>query len=169
MDDAHKALLDEIRRRLDAAVDDPKVQNRNGTNYRAPHVTRAIDGREDDGPALVKYIKGALRKSADSEVWNALLDADRLDISFEDMVATAEEPIRSLFTDEDRRLAIESLEAQRSVLARRREDAEAVAVAQDQRIVAKMGELSRRDGKPWSPEREAKALEQMAAKRRPTG
>jgi hypothetical protein len=41
----------------------------------------------------VRYIKDALRKSGESEGWNALLDASRLDISFEDMVFNAVEPI----------------------------------------------------------------------------
>ena len=49
--------------------------------------------------------KNVLRKSGESEGWNALLEADRLDISFEDMVLNAGEPIRDLFNDEDREIA----------------------------------------------------------------
>src|SRR4051812_13934640 len=71
VDLAHKALLAEIRRRLEAARDDPKVTNSDGSNYWGPYVTRAINEREHDGPALVRYIKGVLRKSGESEGWNA--------------------------------------------------------------------------------------------------
>ena len=87
MDRAHQALLAEIRRRLDETREDRKITNVGGSNYWGPYVTRAINEREDDGPALVGYVKDVLRKANDSQGWNALLEADRLDISFEDMVA----------------------------------------------------------------------------------
>src|SRR5688500_13390143 len=109
MNEAHKALLAEIRRRLAEARDDPNVTNSDGSNYWGPYVTRAVDQRAHDGPALVQYIKGVLRKSGESEGWNSLLEAGRLDISFEDMVLRAVEPIRGLFSDEDRRIAELSL------------------------------------------------------------
>ena len=67
MEPAHKALLAEIRRRLDETRDDPGVTNAGGSNYWGPHVTRAINKREDDGPGLVQYIKGVLRNSGKSE------------------------------------------------------------------------------------------------------
>ena len=57
----------------------------------------------------MRYIKDVLRTSGASEGWNSLLEAGRLDISFEDMVLNAVEPIRCLFTDEDRRIAEQSL------------------------------------------------------------
>lgn len=162
MDDAHSALLEEIRARLGAAVDAPEVRNKNGTNYSAPRVSRAIEGRADDGPALVKYVKGAIRKS---EAWNALKEADRLDLSFEHLVVNADEPVRSLFSDEDRQVAEQALSERTAEIGLKRDEAEAAAVAQDRRIVAKMGELSRRDGKPWTPEMEEKALARMASQR----
>ena len=59
----HKALLDEVRRRIELASDDPTVLNRDGrTSWRGPRVRRAVETRADDGPALVKYIRGVLRK-----------------------------------------------------------------------------------------------------------
>ena len=67
---------------------------------------RAVEKRADDGPALVPYIRGVLRKRGRSEGWNALLEADRLQYSFEDMVANPPDPrIAGLFSDEDRELA----------------------------------------------------------------
>jgi hypothetical protein len=74
MEEAYKALLDEIRRRLQATKDDPNVRNTDGSNYWGPYVTRAINDREHDGPALVQYIKGVLRKTGESEGWSALLE-----------------------------------------------------------------------------------------------
>jgi hypothetical protein len=69
-------------------------------------VRRAVDNRADDGPALVPYIRGVLRKRAQSDGWNALLEADQLQYSFEDIVANPPDPrIAGLFSDEDRELA----------------------------------------------------------------
>src|SRR4051812_417288 len=95
---AHDALLAEIRRRLQATRDDRNVTNEDGSNYWGPRVTQAINRREHDGPALVQYIKDVLRRRAvGSQGWSALQGGDRLDISFEDMVLNAAEPIRSVF------------------------------------------------------------------------
>jgi hypothetical protein len=166
MEEAHKALLGEIRRRLDAARDDPHVTNSDGSNYWGPYVTRAINKREHDGPALVQYIKDVLRKSGESEGWNALLEADRLDISFEDMVLNAVKPIRGLFSDEDRRIAERSLGEQEGEIGRRREAAEAVSVERDRKIVAAVAARRRAEGKPWTAEIEARMLADMAERRR---
>jgi len=128
MEPAYQALLAEIRRRLAEARDDPNVTNVDGSNYWGPYVTRAIDDREGDGPALVKYIKDVLRKSGESQGWSALLEGDRLDVSFEDMVLNAVEPIRSLFNNEDREIAGRSLGDQRAELEQCSEEKEAVEV-----------------------------------------
>jgi hypothetical protein len=168
VDPAHKALLAEIRRRLDAARDDPNVKNSDGSNYWGPYVTRAVKAREHDGPALVRYIKDVLRKSGESEGWNSLLEARRLDISFEDMVFNAVEPIRSLFNDDDRRIAERSLGEQHREIDRRRDAEEAIAVERDRRIVALMAAKRREQGKPWTAEMEARTLADLAAKRRAT-
>jgi hypothetical protein len=84
VDDAHRALRDEIFRRLEAARDDENVTNTDGSNYWGPRITKAVKDREDDGPALVKYVKSVLRKTGESEGWHALLEADRLELSFEE-------------------------------------------------------------------------------------
>jgi hypothetical protein len=166
VDHAHQALLAEIRRRLNETRDDPAVTNSGGSNYWGPYVTRAIDKRESDGPALVEYIKDVLRKSGASPGWDALLEGDRLDLSFEEMVANAVEPIRGLFTDEDREIAARSLGGQQAELKRRREIKEAADVEQDRHIVAMVAERRRADGKPWTPEIEARMLADRAARRR---
>jgi hypothetical protein len=126
MDHAHSALLKEIRRRLDETRDDPNVTNADGSNYWGPYVTRAINDRDGDGPALVTYIKHVLRKSGESQGWSALLEGDRLDLSFEDMVLNAIDPIRGLFNNEDREIAARSLGQQRAEINLRR-DAKEVA------------------------------------------
>jgi hypothetical protein len=162
-------LLEEIRRRLDVAREDPNVTNTDGSNYWGPYVTRAINDREDDGPALVQYIKGVLRKSGESEGWNALLEADRLDISFEDMVLNAGEPIRGLFSDDDRKAAAQSLGERQSEIKRRRDEAEAIEVENDRRIVADVAAKRRSPGKPWTLELEAQMLARMAERRRRRG
>jgi hypothetical protein len=170
VDPAHKALLAEIRRRLEATRDDPNVVNRGGSNYWGPRVTRAINDREDadDGPGLVQYIKGVLRKTGESEGWDSLLEGDRLDISFEDMVLHADEPIRSLFNDEDREIAARSLGAQQAEIGRRRDAMEATAVEKDREIVAMVAASRREKGQPWTTEMEQEMLAKRAAERRKT-
>lgn len=115
MDPRHKALLDEVRRRIELVSDDPNVLNRDGRmSWRGPRVRRAVEKRADDGPALVNYIRGVLRKR-ESEGWNALREADRLQYSFEDMVANPPDPrMAVLFSDEDRELATRLLSRKRS-------------------------------------------------------
>jgi hypothetical protein len=166
VEEAHRALLAEIRRRLEAARDDPNITNTDGSNYWGPYVTRAVNDRENDGPGLVAYIKGVLRKPGDSEGWNALLEADRLDISFEDMVVNAAEPIRPLFDAEDRAIARRSLGVQQHEIERRREAMEATEVERDQRIIAEVGARRRAAGKPWTSEMEAAMLAERAERRR---
>jgi hypothetical protein len=167
VDEAHTALLQEIRRRLEAAKDEPDVTNADGSSYWGPYVTRAVIKRERDGPGLVQYIKDVLRKSDESEGWSALLEAGRLDISFEDMVANAVDPIRGLFSDEDRRLAAASLGEQQGELGRRRDAAEAAAIQKDREIVTQVARRRHAAGKPWTAEIEAQMLAEMAARRRP--
>ena len=165
VDQAHRALLAEIRHRLEAVRDDPKVVNTGGSNYWGPYVTRAVSVREHDGPALVQYVKGVLRKSGESQGWNALLEADRLNLSFEDMVLSADEPIRGLFDDEDREIAEQLLGVQGAEISRRRDAAEAVATAYDQRIVGDVAARRRAAGKPWTAEIEAQMLADRAERR----
>jgi hypothetical protein len=174
VDDAHRALRDEIFRRLEATKDDPKVTNTDGSNYWGPRITKAVRDREGDGPALVGYVQSVLRKTGESEGWNALLEADRLDLSFEEMVLNADEPVRGLFTDDDRRLAAQILDEQGIALqqksAERESEAaarEAEAVAYDRKIVADVRARREAAGHTWSSEIEGEMLGRLAARRRP--
>jgi hypothetical protein len=169
VDEAHRALRDEIMRRLDEVRDDPSITNTDGSNYWGPRITRAVKDREDDGPALVKYVKGVLRKTGESEGWNALFEADRLDLSFEDMVLNAHEPIRGLFADDDRRLAAEILGEQRSEIDQRRDVREAEALKHDHRVIADVRGRREAAGKLWTPEIEAEMLARLAERRRKGG
>ncbi len=173
MEDAYRALRSEVLRRLDETREDPKVTNTDGSNYWGPRITKAVKDREDDGPALVAYVKSVLRKTGDSEGWNALVEAQRLDLSFEDMVLRAQEPIRDLFSDEDRELAAQILSTQEGTISQKVQEREAHATAReaeeverDRRIVA--GVRARREalGKDWTTEMEAEMLARMAERRR---
>lgn len=166
MDASHRALLAEIRRRLDETRADSNVTNTDGSNYWGPYVTRAIDDREDDGPALAAYIKNVLRKTGESEGWNALLEANRLDLSFEEMVLNASPPIRELFDDEDRTIAARLLGDLRDQIKQRQDEAEAAEVVRDRAIVGRVAASRRAQGKPWTPELESKMLAERAARRR---
>jgi hypothetical protein len=167
VDHAHQTLLVEIRRRLEEARADRGITNTGGSNYWGPYVTRAVDKREDDGPALVEYIKDVLRKSGNSDGWNALLEADRLDISFEDMVVNATDPIKGLFNDEDRAIAAQSLGDQRAEIERRAAEAQAGELERDHRVLAQMDEVRLKDGKSeLTDEQRADVLSARAARRR---
>jgi hypothetical protein len=50
VDEAHNALLADIRRRLQVMRDDLNVTNTDGSNYWGPRITKAVKDREDDGP-----------------------------------------------------------------------------------------------------------------------
>jgi hypothetical protein len=165
VDEAHRALLAEIRHRFQVTRDDPNITNTDGSNYWGPRITKAVKDREDDGPALVKYVKGVLRKTGESEGWNALLEADRLDLSFEDMVLNGDEPIRGLFTDEDRGLAAQILGDQRTEIDRRGERREAEAVEHDRQIVADVRGSREAAGKQWTAEIEDEMLARLAERR----
>ena len=89
-------------------------------------------------------------------------------ISFEDMVLNAVGPVRGLFTDEDRRIAEQSLGDQRREIERRREATEAAVLERDRRIVAGVAARRRAEGKPWTAEIEARMLAERAARRRTT-
>jgi hypothetical protein len=167
VDEAHTALLAEIRRRLDETRADPTITNTDGSNYWGPYVTRAINDREHDGPALVAYIKSVLRKTGDSEGWNALLEADRLDLSFEEMVLNADPPIRGLFDEEDRQIAARLIGDLQQRIKQRVDEAEAAEVEHDRAIVSRVAANRRAQGKPWTAEMEAKMLADRAARRRP--
>ncbi len=139
--------------------------NTDGSNYWGPRITKAVKDREDDGPALVKYVKGVLRKTGESQGWNALLEANRLDLSFEDMVLNGDEPIRGLFTDEDRGLAAQILGDQRTEIDRRGERREAEAVEHDRQIVADVRGRREAAGKQWTAEIEDEMLARLAVRR----
>jgi hypothetical protein len=176
VDDAHRALRDEIFRRLEAARNDQNVTNTDGSNYWGPRITKAVKDRDDDGRALVKYVKSVLRKTGKSEGWSALLEANRLDLSFEDMVLNADEPVRALFTGEDRALAAQILGEQGSAIERKRgeqeaeaAEREAEAVEHDRQIVADVRINREAAGKSWTTEIEADMLARLAERRRRDG
>jgi hypothetical protein len=81
-------------------------------------------------------------------------------------VLNASEPIRSLFTDEDRALARRLLGAQEGEIERRDEVAEAAALQQDRRTVAAVAARRRAASKPWTEEIEQRMLADLAARRR---
>jgi hypothetical protein len=176
MDDAHRALRDEIFKRLKDTRDDRSVTNTGGSNYWGPRITKAVKDREEDGPALVQYVKSVLRKTGPSEGWNALVEAHRLDLSFEDMVLHASEPIRALFTDEDRRLAERILEEQGTNIEDKREQREAEAatreaeaVEDDRKVVADVRQRREAARKDWTPQIEADMLDRLAQRRHSEG
>jgi hypothetical protein len=84
-----------------------------------------------------------LRKTGPSEGWNALLEADGLDLSVERMVLDEDAVWAPPFTDEDRALARSLLDDQRAELTSRAEREEAAQIENDRQIVTRVAESRR--------------------------
>ena len=163
---AQSALLVELRRLVVEIKEDENITNADGTtNYVAPRFSQAVERHADDGDRLVANVKRVLRKKGPSEGWNALGEADRLDLSVEWMVLKEDAPWAPLFTDEDRDLAREVLAGQKTTIHDRKEAAEADSLDEDRRIVGMVAASRRAKGAAWTPEIEATMLADRAAKR----
>jgi len=126
---------------------------------------RAVEGRAADGDALVQYARSKVHE-APTESYGALIEAGRPDLTVEAVVADADAKWATEFTDVDREAARDRLgkmaEAHRVAL----DVAEAEAVAQDRKTVARVSASRVAKGKPGpTPEQEADMLNQLSARR----
>lgn len=164
MNAAQKALLARLR---EIIQETPKSGALNA-GKRPLYVSRfsqAVEARARDGSALVDYVRAKIWEPVTSG-YTALVDAGRSDLTVEAVVADADAPWASEFTDDDRALARarlgDMIEAHRKVL----ESVEAEAVERDREIVARVSASRAAKGKPGlTPEQEADMLKERAARR----
>ena len=164
MTPAQKALLDRLR---EIVEETPKSGALNAGN-RTLYVTRfaqAVEARAEDGEALVAYARSKVY-DAPMASYTALIKAKRPDLTVEAVVADADAPWASEFSDEDRAAAQKRLgtmiEAHRQSL----EAEEAKAIEHDRSILAQVSASRVSKGKPkLTPEQETTMLAERAAKR----
>lgn len=164
MNDAQKALLERLR---ELVIETPLSGAVNAAK-RPLHITRfaqAVERRAEDGPKLVAYIRSKVDDPATSS-YDALVEADRPDLTLEALVADADAPWASEFTEEDREAAKARLGDLIEASAARKVQAEADAVEKDRRIIALANKRLAADGKPaLTDKQEAQMLARMAAAR----
>jgi len=161
---AQKALLARLR---EIVEETPKSGALNAGN-RPLHVSgfaRALEGRADDGAALVKYARAKVYQ-APMASYTALIKAQRPDLTVEGVVADADAEWASEFTDEDRAAARQRLGEMIETHRKAQEGAEAAAVAHDRKIVARVSASRIAKGMPGlTPEQDATMLKERAARR----
>ena len=164
MNDAQNALLARLRDIVDQA---PRsgATTAAGTPLNLTHISKAVENRADDGPALVTYVRSKVQ-GAPTSSYEQLIAAGRADLTLEAVVADVDAPWAGEFTDDDRSAAQarigEMVEAHRKA----REDADAEAVARDRMTLERVNDSRVSKGKPaMTPEQEAAMLESLAARR----
>ena len=164
MNNAQKALLDRLR---DLVEETPKSGARNAAGHPL-YITRfaqAVERRAEDGDTVVAYVRSKVHDKATSS-YSALIEVGRPDLTVEALVADADAPWASEFTDEDRAAARARLGTMLEAHRESKEAAEADAVTQDRKIMAQVSERRVAKGKePLTPEQETTMLEERAAKR----
>ena len=162
--DPQNALLARLR---DIVVETPKSGAVNA-GKRPLHITRfaqAVEARAEDGGALVKYTRAKVH-AAPTGSYTALVAAGRPDLTVEAIVADADAEWASEFTDADRAAARarlgDMIETHRKAL----EESDAVAVAHDRTILAKVSASRVAKGMPeLTAEQETTMLAERSARR----
>jgi len=164
VNDAQKALLERLR----VLVEETPRSGAVNAAKRPLHVTRfaqAVEARASDGQALVTYVRGKVNGAATSS-YHSLIEAGRADLTVEAVVADADAPWASEFTDADRAAARERIGTMVEAHRARRDAVEAQAGEKDRRITAQVSARRIEKGKPGlTPEQEAAMLEDLAARR----
>jgi len=126
---------------------------------------RALEGRAEDGPALVKYVRAKVYQ-APMASYTALIKAQRPDLTVEGVVADADAEWATEFTDEDRAAARHRLGEMIETHRKAQEGAEAAAVAHDRKIIARVTASRIAKGMPGlTPEQDATMLRERSARR----
>ena len=164
VNDAQKALLDRLRELIEET---PKSGALNAAKQPL-YVTRfaqAVERREKDGAALVEYVRAKVHERATSS-YNALVEVGRTDLTVEALVADANAPWASEFTNADREAARARLGTMLAAHQEARDAEEVAAVVQDRKIVARVIASRVAKGKPaLTPAQEEAMLKERAAKR----
>ena len=164
MNDAQKALLLRLREVIEHAPTSG-ARTAGGRPLYLTHISKAVENRADDGPALVKYVRTKVQGPPTS-TYEQLIAAGRADLTIEAIVADGEAAWASEFTDDDRTAAHARIGRMVEVHREAREAAAADAVAGDRKTIDRVN-VSRADkGKPaLTPEQEEDMLRSLASRR----
>jgi hypothetical protein len=161
---AQKALLARLREIVEQT---PKsgALNASGRPLHVSGFARALEGRAEDGSALVEYARAKVHQ-APMASYAALIKARRPDLTIEGVVADAEAEWASEFTDEDRAAARQRLGDMIETHRKEQADAEASAVAHDREIIARVSASRVAKGLPaLTPEQDATMLRERSERR----
>jgi hypothetical protein len=152
------ALLSDVYWQLDQFK--PRgIKREDGRPYRPNYFIRFLKEAEEKGPVAVRdYIRGYAHRRP-SQAYQALEEADALDLSVEWLIADKTKSYAWLFTDEDRAAARERLATQEEAIRERKtaEEAEVRRLEEERRarVRALHNEMRAERGlPPLTPEQE---------------
>jgi len=164
VNEAQKALLARLRE----LVDETPGSGALNAGGRPLHITRfsqAVEARAQNGARLVEYVRSKIHEPP-TDSYNALIKADRPDLTAEAVAADVDAPWASEFTDYDRTVARARLGAMLEAHRTEQETAEAEAVEHDRKIVAQANTRRVAKGRQaLTPEQEQTMLHDLAARR----
>jgi hypothetical protein len=162
-------MVKALRADLDRIIEETPKSGALNAGKKPLHVNRfrqAVEAREHDDGALLAYVAEKVTEPVTTG-YNALLEADALELTVEWLVADETKPYAELPELVAVRPAARArLGEQQSTVAARKRAAEEQAVARDREIVADV--RSRRNAKgqpPMTREQEAEMLARLASKR----
>jgi hypothetical protein len=168
MSEAHKALLARLRQIIEETPESGAL-NAAEQPYHPSRFEGAVERRSGDGAKLVEYMREKVYE-APTDGYDALIAAGRPDLTAEAVVANAEAPWASLFTEADRIAARSRLGAMQRAHQQAVDTAEAIAVEHDREIVALANKSRTAKGKPaLTAEQEAEMMARRAAERAAKG
>ena len=146
MNDAQNALLTRLREIVEEA---PRsgAQTAAGKPLNLTHVSKAVENRMDDGPALVKYVRSKV-VGPPSSSYEQLIAAGRADLTLEAVVADVDAAWASEFTDDDRSAATARIGQMVEAHREARETAAGEALAQDRKTLDRVNDSRAGKGKP---------------------
>ena len=164
MKDAQNALLARLREIVEQAPNSG-AQTAAGNPLNLTHVAKAVENRTDDGPGLVKYVRSKIQGPPTSS-YEQLIAAGRADLTMEAVVADADAPWASEFTDDDRAAATARIGRMVEAHREARETAAGEAVARDRKTLERVNDSRAGKGKPaMTQDQEDDMLRNLAARR----
>jgi hypothetical protein len=164
VNDAQNALLSRLREIVEQAPSSG-AKTAAGKPLYLTHVSKAVENRMDDGPALVKYVRSKVQ-GPPSTSYEQLIAAGRADLTLEAIVADVDAAWASEFTDDDRAAAQARIGRMVEAHREAREAAAGEAVAQDRKTLERVNESRVAKGKPaMTQTQEDDMLKNLAARR----